>query len=96
MIDSQNFIKNSLFCEWGYIINLDDNTLEIWKGFQQKSQKNNRYGCEKWEGYYPCKNIKKIKLEEIKKANFRVKSTFFRKIFMEHSGVKNFLKTRRA
>ena len=70
MIDSQNFIKNSLFCEWGYIINLDDNTLEIWKGFQQKSQKNNRYGCEKWEGYYPSKNIKKIKLEEIKKDGF--------------------------
>lgn len=74
MLDNRGFIKISLFCEWGYIINLDDNTLEIWKGFQKKPQKNNRYGNGKWEGYYPCKNIKKIKLKKIKKEDFSLEN----------------------
>jgi hypothetical protein len=34
MIDSQDFLQDSLFCEWAYIINLDTNMLEIYRGFQ--------------------------------------------------------------
>lgn len=40
MIDSEKFLKDSLFCEWGYIVNLDTNMLEVWQGFQKKPQKN--------------------------------------------------------
>lgn len=65
MCDSKNFIKDSLFCEYGYIINLDTNTLEVFKGFQKKPQNTNRYGCENYRGYYPCKIIKKIKIDDI-------------------------------
>ena len=36
MIDSQEFMKDSLFCEYAYIINLDKDVLEIYKGFQKK------------------------------------------------------------
>lgn len=70
MIEYSDFIKNSLFCEWAYIINLDTNKLEIWKGGQKKPQKNNRYGTKKWESYYPCKLIKEIKIEDIKSKKF--------------------------
>lgn len=42
MIESNNFIKDSLFCEWAYIVNLDTETLEIWRGFQKKNI-DNRY-----------------------------------------------------
>jgi hypothetical protein len=60
MIDNKDFIKESLFCEWAYIINLTDNVLEIYKGFQ-KEQQNNRYVSDKDEdGYYNCKLIESI------------------------------------
>lgn len=66
MIDNKNFIKDSLFCEYAYIINLDDNVLEFWIGFQKTPTENNRYGVEKEDGYYPCKNVLNIPLDEIK------------------------------
>lgn len=33
MIDSHEFLGDSLFCEWAYIVNLDDGFLEVYKGF---------------------------------------------------------------
>lgn len=67
MTDDASFIKDSLFCEWGYIINLDKNVLEVWEGFQKKPQKNNRYGTKDNNGYYPCKKIKEFKFKDIRK-----------------------------
>jgi hypothetical protein len=32
MIDNQNFLEDSLFCKWAYIINLDTLTLEVYEG----------------------------------------------------------------
>jgi hypothetical protein len=29
------FAADSLFCEWGYVINLDDNLFEVYKGFNK-------------------------------------------------------------
>ena len=69
MIDDHNFIKDSLFCEYGYIINLDENCLEFWMGFQNKPQKGNRYGTKKYSEYdtpyYPCKLMKKFSLTRL-------------------------------
>lgn len=66
MIDSHDFINDSLFCEYAYIINLDDDTLEFYVGFQKKPDKDNRYGVRPdKQGYYPCKMIKAYPLEEI-------------------------------
>lgn len=69
MCNSNDFIKDSLFCEYGYIINLDTNKLEVFEGFQTKPQKTNRYGCECDNGYYPCKIIKRINIEDIQNSN---------------------------
>lgn len=55
MIDSQNFIQDSLFCEYAYIINLDTNCLEFWLGFQKIPDETNRYGTDKDDRYYPCR-----------------------------------------
>lgn len=60
MNDNGNFIKDSLFCEFAYIINLDTNCLEFWVGFQKEPCENNRYGTETHDdmgGYYPCKMV---------------------------------------
>ena len=62
---SNDFIKDSLFCEHGYIINLDTNMLEYWRGFQTEKDDNNRYGTVCDRGYYPCKLKKEISLENI-------------------------------
>lgn len=60
MIDSKDFIRDSLFCEWGYIINLDKNVLEVWVGFQNIPNKDRysklgAYESHSGENYYPCR-----------------------------------------
>lgn len=67
MIEYSNFIKESLYCEWGYIVNLDDETFEIYKGFQEEKN-NNRYSIETPlnKTYYACKLVGKIPINELK------------------------------
>ena len=36
MIDKREFLKDSVFCEYAYIINLDTKKLEFYKGFNDK------------------------------------------------------------
>lgn len=68
MIDSSDFIKDSLFCEWGYIINLSTNMLEVYKGFQKSRPPGNRYNVDtpNRSGYWNCKLIAVLPLELIK------------------------------
>lgn len=35
LADDHLFAADSLFCEWAYVINLDNSTLEIYKGFNK-------------------------------------------------------------
>ncbi len=70
MIDNIDFIKASLFCEYAYIINLDEKVLEFYVGFQNTPQTNNRYGVlHDDNGYYPCKLAFVIPLDEINLRN---------------------------
>lgn len=57
MIDSCGFIKDSLWCEYAYIINLDTYELEFWVGGQDKPDIYNRYGVKRDGDYYPCKMV---------------------------------------
>jgi len=64
--NSKDFLKDSLFCEWGYLINLDTMELEIYQGFQSFPQEGNRFGEEKTkDGYYPCALVKTFPLDNI-------------------------------
>lgn len=66
MSDSQNFIRDSLFCEYAYIINLDTEMLEFWVGYQHEAQEGNRYGeAANEDGYYPCMLAAEFPLAEI-------------------------------
>jgi len=43
MIDSRNFLYDSVFCEYAYIINLDTELLEVYKGFNKDKNAKGRY-----------------------------------------------------
>lgn len=46
MIDGNAFIMDSLFCEYAYILNLDEQTFEVYQGFQRNLHNDGRYGGE--------------------------------------------------
>jgi len=48
MIDNESFLKDSLFCEYAYIVNLDKEVFEVWVGFKKEPQEN-RYKHTKEE-----------------------------------------------
>lgn len=66
MIEGNNCIRKSILCHWGYIINLDNNELEIYIGGQRESQ-DNRYKCNEPDqyGFYNCKLFKSISFDKI-------------------------------
>jgi hypothetical protein len=67
MIDSKEFLKDSLFCEYGYIVNLDAEALEFWLGFQKEPDPGCRYGTSRNEsGYYPCRMAGAFTLGDIR------------------------------
>ncbi len=49
MIDSHEFMANSLYCEWAYIINFDTNSLEIYEGFNKNKNAAGRYAGKQRE-----------------------------------------------
>jgi hypothetical protein len=72
MSDDTSFAKDSLFCEWAYFINLDDNTLETWRGFQKLPERDNPFGESHGSGpyaseYYPIKMIDSVSLDKLDK-----------------------------
>ena len=62
----REFLDDSLFCEWAYIINLDDMELEVYEGFQKKPHQEGRYGQGKMnDGYAPVRLVVTFPLEDI-------------------------------
>jgi hypothetical protein len=41
--DSASFGNDSLFCEWAYVIDTDNNMLEVYKGFQTEKPETGRW-----------------------------------------------------
>ena len=66
LLDRSNFIKNSLSCEYGYVINLDVNGLFICVGFQREPTKGNPFGETINENeFYPLKIVRRYPLDDI-------------------------------
>jgi hypothetical protein len=73
--DDSKFAADSLFCEWAYVVDLDAEVLEIYKGFQTKKHSRGRFASLKIEDdrhrdtkYYPVKLVKKLPFRNIAKA----------------------------
>lgn len=63
--DSESFLGDSLFCEYAYLINLDEETLEVYTGFQ-KSKPEGRYSeLPNDDGYYAVGLVNTYKLNDL-------------------------------
>lgn len=69
VINSIEFAKDSLFCEWGYLINLDTMEFEVYKGNnEEKLDKSERFYCNNVQispGYYPIRLVRKYSLNKL-------------------------------
>jgi len=56
--DSSDFVMDSLFCEWAYVIDFDDGVFEVYKGFQTQKHDVGRFAARGGGGpYYPVKLV---------------------------------------
>jgi hypothetical protein len=60
VVDHLSFLTDSLFCEWAYIVNFDERTLEVYSGFQKEPHEKGRYAATKpnRDDYYPVGLVK--------------------------------------
>ena len=65
MLDGSGFAQESLFCEWGYIVNFDSGMLEIFNGFQKTPDLKGPFGVKQKNGYYPIKLIAAFRLNSV-------------------------------
>ncbi len=64
MEDYASFALDSLFCEWGYLVNLDDGALEIYKGFQSSHHADGRFASDtENRGYYPIRLVASLDIK---------------------------------
>lgn len=70
MPDYHDFLLDSLFCEWAYIINLDTERLETYRGFNKDPESPGRYArksVEDSDGYKGVALINETPLATIKR-----------------------------
>lgn len=65
MIDSHGFLADSLFCEWAYIVNLDEGVLEVYRGFNHDPKAPGRYARLRKGNYCGVSLVKSVPLEDI-------------------------------
>ncbi|MCW3162638.1 hypothetical protein [Chryseobacterium oryctis] len=71
LVDAEGFAADSLFCEWAYIVDLDNNTLEVYRGFNESrlTSKDRFYNLHKvHQRLYPIKILKTFSLEKLPDA----------------------------
>ena len=72
--NSIEFAKDSLFCEWAYVVNLDNDTLEVYEGFNEYPlDSSERFYCDESpeDGYYSVKLLKTFPFSELTLSTMR-------------------------
>lgn len=66
LIDGSDFPLDSLFAEWGYVIDFDAKTLDVYRGFQKEPPAEGRWvGKEGREGYHPVNRIASYPFDQL-------------------------------
>jgi hypothetical protein len=68
---SEDFAHNSPFCEWAYVVDLDQGIFEVHEGFVKSPHSEGRFASGKCEssGYYPVRLAKSYKLDALPSAD---------------------------
>ena len=69
-----SFLSDSLFCEWAYIINLDDEVFEVYRGFNKNPNAPGRYASKQCdsEKYYGVELIETFSLNDCFEGKIKV------------------------
>lgn len=65
---SLGFAKDGLFCEWAYVLDLDNEVLEVYQGFQKEPttpMDRFHFLSKKKMEYYPIKIVKSMPFKEV-------------------------------
>lgn len=71
LVNKEGFAKDSLFCEWAYVVNLDDNTLEVYQGFNKQPLKEGErffHADTPNVEYHPVRFLGSVSLTELPSA----------------------------
>ncbi len=92
IIDNHRFIGDSLFCEWAYIIDLDEMELKVYKGFNEEEYPDtplpddipSDFKCDMEEKFYPCKMLYAYSLYKLPEFMLGVTNEFKKQYREEH------------
>ncbi len=67
ILDSADFPTDSLFCEWGYMVDFDNGVFEVYKGFQKLPHSEGRFADRGSESsdYYPIRLVASYPFAEL-------------------------------
>ena len=80
LVNQIDFAKDSLFCEWAYVIDLDDLVFQVYKGFNKtKLEDGDRFfflqedECQ-YDGFYPVREVQSWSLFHLPDAETFLKA----------------------
>lgn len=68
LVNAYEFAGDSLFCEWAYVVDMDKNTFEVYRGFNTSgiTKEDRFYRLHKQEStYFPVKIIQSFSLDNL-------------------------------